>query len=43
MSVETVDSLYLIEFKVDMPEKKAFARIRAKDYAEKYQLRKKLC
>ncbi len=37
MSVETDDFIYLIEFKVDMPEAKALAQIKAKGYAEKYQ------
>ncbi len=41
MSVETDDFIYLIEFKVDMPEEKALAQIRAKGYAEKYQARGK--
>ncbi|PIE59878.1 MAG: hypothetical protein CSA32_01655, partial [Desulfobulbus propionicus] len=36
MSVETDDFLYLIEFKVDMPNEKALAQIKARDYAEKY-------
>ncbi len=37
MSVETDDFIYLIEFKVDMPEAKALAQIKARNYAEKYQ------
>ncbi len=37
MSVETDETIYLIEFKVDMPEKKALEQTRAKGYAEKYQ------
>ncbi len=44
MSVETDDFIYLIEFKVDMPEEKALAQIKAKGYAEKYQAKgKKMC
>ncbi len=41
MSVETHDFIYLIEFKVDMPEEKALAQIKAKDYAEKYRAKGK--
>ncbi len=41
MSVETDDFIYLIEFKVDMPEKKALAQIKTKGYAEKYQAKGK--
>ncbi|PIE71872.1 MAG: hypothetical protein CSA22_00495, partial [Deltaproteobacteria bacterium] len=41
MSVETDDFIYLIEFKVDMPEEKALAQIKTKGYAEKYQSKNK--
>ncbi|PIE59206.1 MAG: hypothetical protein CSA32_05160 [Desulfobulbus propionicus] len=41
MSVETDDTIYLIEFKVDMPEEKALAHIKARGYAEKYQTKGK--
>ncbi len=41
MSVETDDFIYLIEFKVDMPEEKALTQIKAKGYAEKYQTKDK--
>ncbi len=41
MSLETGDTIYLIEFKVDMPEAKALQQIKAKDYAEKYQTKDK--
>ncbi len=41
MSVETDDVIYLIEFKVDMPEKKALVQIKTKGYAEKYQAKGK--
>ncbi len=41
MSVETDDTIYLIEFKVDMPEEKALAQIKARGYAEKYQTKGK--
>ncbi len=41
MSVETDDFIYLIEFKVDMPEEKALAQIKSKGYAEKYQTKGK--
>ncbi len=37
MSVETDDCIYLLEFKVDMPEEKALTQIKAKGYAEKYK------
>ncbi len=37
MSVEMDDAIYLIEFKVDMPEEKALAQIISKGYADKYQ------
>ncbi len=35
------DAIYLIEFKVDMPEEKALAQMKTKGYAEKYQTRGK--
>ena len=41
MSVEMADTIYLIEFKVDMPQQKPFAQIKIKGYAEKYQSRNK--
>ncbi len=41
MSVEMDDTIYLIEFKVDMPEEKVLEQIKSKDYAEKYQSRGK--
>ncbi|PIE66606.1 MAG: hypothetical protein CSA26_00115 [Desulfobacterales bacterium] len=41
MSVEMDDTIYLIEFKVDMPEEKALAQIKANGYAEKYQAKDK--
>ncbi len=41
MSVETENTLYLIEFKVDMPKEKALGQIKAKGYAEKYRARSK--
>ncbi len=41
MSVETEDTIYLIEFKVDMPRKTTLAQIKAKGYPEKYQTRDK--
>ncbi len=41
MSVETGDFIYLIEFKVDMPEEKALAQMKTKGYAEKYQAKNK--
>ncbi len=37
MTVEVERSIYLIEFKVDMPMEKALVQIKAKGYAEKYQ------
>ncbi len=37
MTVETDNSIYLIEFKVDMPEETALVQIKAKGYAEKYR------
>ncbi len=37
MSVEMDEAIYLIEFKVDMPEEKALAQIKTKGYREKYQ------
>ncbi len=36
MRVETDDTIYLIEFKVDMPNQAALDQIRTKDYKEKY-------
>ncbi len=41
MSVETDNTIYLIEFKVDMPEETALSQIRDRGYAEKYQARGK--
>ncbi len=41
MSVETDDTIYLIEFKVDMPKENALAQIKAKRYEEKYQTKGK--
>ncbi len=41
MSVETDNTVYLIEFKVDMPGEEALAQIKAKGYVEKYQARGK--
>ncbi len=41
MSVETNNFIYLIEFKVDMPEEKALTQIKARGYAEKYQAKGK--
>ncbi len=41
MSVETDDFIYLIEFKVDMPEEKALSQIKDRGYAEKYQAKGK--
>ncbi len=41
MSVETDDFIYLIEFKVDMPEEEALAQIKDRGYAEKYQVKGK--
>ncbi len=37
MSVEMDGTIYLIEFKVDMPQEKALSQIKSKGYAEKYQ------
>ncbi len=37
MSVEMDETIYLIEFKVDMPGDKALGQIKAKGYPEKYQ------
>ncbi len=37
MSVEMDETIYLIEFKVDMDEQKALKQIKNKGYAEKYQ------
>ncbi len=41
MSVETDETIYLIEFKVDMPRQKALEQIKTKGYAQKYQARRK--
>ncbi len=41
MSVEMDETIYLIEFKVDMDDKKALEQIKTKGYAEKYQARDK--
>ncbi len=41
MSVEMTDTVYLIEFKVDMPQQKALSQIKARGYAEKYQAKDK--
>ncbi len=41
MSVEMDDTIYLIEFKVDMPGTKPLAQITAKGYLEKYQTKGK--
>ncbi len=41
MSVEMDDTIYLIEFKVDMPQQVALAWIRTKGYAEKYRAKGK--
>ncbi len=41
MSVEMDHTIYLIEFKVDMPKEKALAQIKTKGYAEKYQVKGK--
>ncbi len=41
MSVETYEIIYLIEFKVDIPQEEALAQIRSRGYAEKYQTRGK--
>ncbi len=41
MSVETETTIYLIEFKVDMPKEKALSQIKTRGYAEKYQARGK--
>ncbi len=41
MSVEMNETIYLIEFKVDMPEQKNLAQIKSKGYAEKYQTKGK--
>ncbi len=41
MSVETGKTIYLIEFKVDMPEEKALAQVKSKGYVEKYQTKGK--
>ncbi len=41
MSVETDDTIYLIEFKVDMPKETALSQLKAKGYAQKYQAKGK--
>ncbi len=41
MSVEMDDTIYLIEFKADMPEAEALSQIKAKGYAEKYRVKGK--
>ncbi len=41
MSVETDHIIYLIEFKVDMPQYKALEQLKTKGYAEKYQAKGK--
>ncbi len=41
MVIELAETLYLMEFKVDMPGEKALTQIKAKDYAEKYQVKGK--
>ncbi len=41
MSLEMDNTIYLIEFKVDMPEEKALAQIKSNDYAQKYQTKGK--
>ncbi len=41
MSIETDATIYLIEFKVDMPGEKALAQLTAKGYGDKYQARGK--
>ncbi len=41
MSVKMDDTIYLIEFKVDMPEEKALTQIKARGYADKYQAKGK--
>ncbi len=41
MSVEMDDTIYLIEFKVDMPAQKALSQIKSKNYAQKYQAKGK--
>ena len=35
------DTIYLIEFKADMPQKTALAQMKSKGYAEKYQTKGK--
>ncbi len=37
MVIELAETLYLMEFKVDMPGEKALTQIKARGYAEKYQ------
>ncbi len=41
MSVEMAELIYLIEFKVDMPQETALAQIKAKGYAEQYRAKGK--
>ncbi len=41
MSVEMEDTIYLIEFKVDMPEEKALVQIKGRGYSEKYRIKGK--
>ncbi len=41
MSLEMDNTIYLIEFKVDIPEAKALAQIKSNGYAEKYQAKGK--
>ncbi len=41
ISVEMDNTIYLIEFKVDMPEEKALAQMKTRGYAEKYQTKGK--
>ncbi len=39
--VKIDDSVYLLEFKVDMPEQEALAQIKTRGYPEKYRTRGK--
>ncbi len=41
MSLEMDDTIYTIEFKVDMPHQKALEQIETKGYAQKYQAKGK--
>ncbi len=41
MSVEMENTIYLIEFKVDIPQQKALEQIKTKGYSEKYQTKGK--